>query len=128
METRTEIRAESAGFTLVELMVVIVIISVLAGMAIANYIRMQEHAKRASCVSNQRNIHEAATIYASEHAVVDGDMGVEDLLADRGVARSLCDCPSDENNSCDDYTLSWERGLPRGVVCDIKPDKHPWQH
>ena len=108
-------------------MVVIVIISVLTAMTIANYIRMQEHAKLASCTSNQRNIHQAASIYASDHAVVDGDMGVEDLLADRGLAPSLCDCPSEENGSCDDYTLTWLEGLPRGVVCDIKADKHPWR-
>jgi len=108
-------------------MVVIVIISVLAGMAIANYIRMQEHAKRASCVSNQRNVHEAATIYASEHIVADGEMGVEDLLAEKAVTWSLCDCPSEENGSFDDYTLTWLGGLPRGVVCDIRADRHPWQ-
>jgi len=117
----------SPGFTLVELMVVIVILSILVGMAIANYIKMQHHAMLASCVSNQRNIHEAATIYASDHAVPDGDSGVENLVADMVVARGLSDCPSDENGSEDDYTLTWLNGLPREVACDIKQDQHPWQ-
>jgi prepilin-type N-terminal cleavage/methylation domain-containing protein len=114
------------GFTLIEMMVVVIIITILAAMAIANYIRMQEHAKMASCVSNQRNIHQAATIYASDHEVPDGEMPVEDLLDDHGVARTLCDCPSGGDDSDDDYTLVWLDGLPRDVRCDVKDDTHRW--
>jgi competence protein ComGC len=108
-------------------MVVVVIISILAGMAIANYIRMKRHAMLASCISNQRNICEAATIYASDHTVPDGQMGIEDLAAEMGVARGLADCPSDEDGSEDDYTLTWLNGLPRDVDCDILGDEHFWQ-
>lgn len=117
----------NAGFTLVELMVVIIIITILAAMAIANYIRMQEHAKTASCTSNQRNIHQAATIYASDRSIPDGPMDVEDLVAVRAVAATLCECPSSNNASRDDYTLVWRDDLPRQVICDIKADKHLWQ-
>lgn len=117
----------TSGFTLVELMVVIVIITVLAAMGIANYIRMQEHAKMASCTSNQRNIHQAATIYASDRVIPDGPMDVEDLAAIHAVAWTLCECPSSNDGSRDDYTLVWLDDLPRQLICDIKADKHFWQ-
>jgi len=114
------------GFTLVEMMVVVIIISILAAMGIANYIRMSNHAKLASCVSNQRNIYQAATIYASDNVVPDGDMDVEDLFAVRAVARNLCECPSSNNASFDDYTITWLNGLPRDVSCDVEGDSHLW--
>jgi competence protein ComGC len=108
------------------MMVTVIIISILAAMVIANYIRMQEHAKMASCTANQRNIHQAATIYSSDHDIPDGDMEVGDLLGVRGVAQSLCECPSSGDASYDDYTVAWLRGLPRDVTCNVKPANHDW--
>ncbi|MFZ1946904.1 MAG: type II secretion system protein [bacterium] len=119
-------RRGEPGFTLIEMMVTVIIISILAAMVIANYIRMQEHAKMASCTANQRNIHQAATIYASDHDIPDGDMEVGDLLVVRGVARSLCECPSSNDGSYDDYTVTWLRGLPRDVACKVRADNHEW--
>jgi len=55
------------GFTLVELLVVIVIIGVLAGMLLPALTGVSERGKRLSCANNLREIHKMAVAYAKDN-------------------------------------------------------------
>lgn len=53
-----------AGFTLIELMIVVVVIGLLAAMAIPNYANMQNHAREASTKSNAHTVQLAVEDYS----------------------------------------------------------------
>ena len=64
------------GFTLIELMIVVVIIGILAAIAIPNFINMQARAKEASCKSNCHTVQLAAEDFSVQNdGVYAGDVG-----------------------------------------------------
>ena len=58
------IRKHTKGFTLIELVIVIAILGILAGLAISRYIDMQEEARGATVLANMRTIESCAEVYA----------------------------------------------------------------
>ena len=55
-----------AGFTLVEIMIVVSIMGLLAGMAVPNFVRARTKAQKNSCINNLRQIDSAIKTWVLE--------------------------------------------------------------
>ena len=60
-------RPRISAFTLIELLAVITIIAILAGLTLAGIGRTREQGNRAACLSNIRQLHSLATRFAGEN-------------------------------------------------------------
>jgi len=118
-------RARSAsGFTLVELMVVIVIIGVLATIGSANFLRVRESTKRAACLEHQRSLRTAAQVYANEQGLQNGLISVNSMLASGLLGDGLAECPSSEVADNDDYNVELFDGGVVQITCILRGAEH----
>lgn len=60
-------RSNNSGFTLVEIMIVVMITGLLATLSVPHYLKSRENTHRAVCQSNLRHIGSEAEIYRFEN-------------------------------------------------------------
>ena len=65
--------SRKAGFTLVEIMIVVAIIGLLAAIAIPNFVKARETAQKNACINNLRQIDGAKQQWALENGKVTSD-------------------------------------------------------
>jgi prepilin-type N-terminal cleavage/methylation domain-containing protein len=90
------------GFTLMELMIVIVIIGVLAAIGVPAYRNYIDNAKKQTCAANRRTLATAVGLYMTEN---NGDVPDEvevDDLKDYMTNADAVKCPAGGNYSIED--------------------------
>lgn len=116
----------SGGFTLVEIMIVVLIIGILLAIAVPNFMHARDSARTKSCITNLREIQQAKEQYAMAHNLPGTAVPSEGSLAPDYI-RLWPNCPSsgvyvtnsiDDNPTCSfggTHTLSKASGLAQGL-------------
>jgi prepilin-type N-terminal cleavage/methylation domain-containing protein len=70
----------ASGFTLVEVMIVVAIIGLLVAVAVPNFMKLREDARRRACIATLGKIEAAKQIWGLENQKHNGDTPVESDL------------------------------------------------
>ncbi len=113
---------DQKGFTLVELMVVVVILGILVAIAVPLYNAQTEKAKTTTCQANQRIIESAIVQWSMDHPDNENIPSLDDLVGD--YLQSKPECPSNNDPSNNDtYDIVQPAGsVTWSVTCKIQDD------
>ena len=107
------------GFTLVEIMIVVLIIGILLAIAIPNFIKARETSRTKSCIANLRQMDAAKEQWAMDNNASNGSAvtgGLATLVGAAGYIKATPSCPSGGT-----YTLG---AIGTDPVCTIAGHTH----
>jgi prepilin-type N-terminal cleavage/methylation domain-containing protein len=84
--------SRKAGFTLVEIMIVVAIIGLLAAIAIPNFVKARNTSQANACINNMRQVDSAIQQWALENNKLDTDAVADADVAPyiKGLAMPVC--------------------------------------
>ena len=98
---------KSRGFTLVEIMIVVLIIGILLAIAVPNFIKARETSRTKTCIANLRQIESAKEQWAMEIKKGATDTpGWADLVGANAYLKSQPSCPSSGTYTIGDISTS----------------------
>src|SRR3954452_22790944 len=99
MKIRT---VKSAGFTLVEIMIVVAIIALLAAIAIPNFVKARSASQKSACIANMKQVEGAKATWALESKKTNTDSPADtDLFGSTAYIRIKPSCPANGSYTVD---------------------------
>ena len=89
-------RRDERGFTLIEIMIVVLIIGILLAIAVPNFVKARETSRAKACVSNLKQIDSAKEQWAMDTKAADGAAGpaMADIAGSNLYIKATPSCPS----------------------------------
>ena len=89
-----KLQKNTAGFTLVEIMIVVAIIGLLAAIAVPNFAQARTNSRRNACINNLRLIDAAKEQYAIENNVDTGAAAADASITPYLKGNAIPVCPA----------------------------------